>query len=352
MDAPAPARPGRRLEPVRLKFFTLPESERRLYVEEAAARRNVPPVMLEKDFWVCWVLAVLFGSSVRDVLVFKGGTSLSKVFGVINRFSEDLDLSMSPRFLGLTDAPPTSRTQADKWMKEAEAACTKAVEDALCPELERAAVDALGERDDRWFEFVLDDLTHSPVLLFRYPTTQPPGFDYLKRSVKLEFGSLTEQRPVGRHAVRPWIADELGEAFDDWRCEVVALDAHRTFWEKATILHAEYHRPADKPTPDRFSRHYADTVALARHEASSAAVDDGALRERVVAWKRLFFGSAWAQYDLAKPDTFKLVPPKEREAALRSDYAAMQDMYLDTPISFDQVLAALAELEGRINAWR
>ena len=82
--------------------------------------------------------------------------------------------------------------------------------------------------------------------------------------MKLELGSLTDQQPTERHPVRPWIADVLEEAFDDWRCHVVALDVHRTFWEKATILHSEHHRPADKPTPDRFSRHYADTVALAQ----------------------------------------------------------------------------------------
>ena len=85
--------------------------------------------MLEKDFWVSWVLAVLFESRFGDFLVFKGGTSLSKVFAVIDRFSEDIDLSLSPAFLGLDDAAPPSRTQADLWMKKAEAACAAAVKD-------------------------------------------------------------------------------------------------------------------------------------------------------------------------------------------------------------------------------
>ena len=141
-----------------------------------------------------------------------------------------------------------------------------------------------------------------------------------------------------------------GGAFDDWRCHVVALDVHRTFWEKATILHSEHHRPADKPTPDRFSRHYADTVALAQNRVASTAVGQGDLRDRVVAWKSRFFGSAWARYDLARPDTFRLVPPKEREAALRQDYAAMRDMYLSEPRTFDDILRALADLERRINS--
>ena len=96
-----------------------------------------------------------------------------------------------------------------------------------------------------------DPSTNSPVLLFHYPSSQPAGFEYLKRSVKLEFGSLTDQQPVGRHPVRPWVADVLPDAFPDWRCEVVALEVERSFWEKATILHTEYHRPAEKPTPEQ-----------------------------------------------------------------------------------------------------
>jgi hypothetical protein len=123
----------------------------------------------------------------------------------------------------------------------------------------------------------------------------------------------------------------------------------RSFWEKATILHAEYHRPAGKPTPDRFSRHYADTAALARHPASSGAVEQHGLRNRVVAWKGQFFGSSWAKYDLARPGTFRLVPPPERLPGLRRDYQAMRDMYLSEPLGFDEVLAVLANLERRIN---
>ena len=167
--------------------------------------------------------------------------------------------------------------------------------------------------------------------------------------MKLEFGSLTDQQPVGRHPVRPWVADVLPDAFPDWRCEVVALEVERSFWEKATILHTEYHRPAEKPTPDRFSRHYADTAALARHPTASKAIDQHELRNRVVAWKSQFFGSSWANYDQAKPGTFRLVPPPERLPALRRDYQAMRDMYLSEPAPFDDILATLADLENRIN---
>src|ERR1700674_3126667 len=111
------------------------------------------PVILEKDFWVCWLLGILFESEFAGSLVFKGGTSLSKVFGVIERFSEDIDLSLSPTFLNLPEAG-TSRNQANKWMIRSEAACGAAVRNQIRPAME-AAVDAvLGKRDGGWFEFL------------------------------------------------------------------------------------------------------------------------------------------------------------------------------------------------------
>src|SRR5580693_6670834 len=150
---------------MRLSFLTLPTGERRLYIDQAAFRRNVSPVVLEKDFWVCWLLSLLFGSEFAGSLVFKGGTSLSKVFGVIERFSEDIDLSLSPEFLKLPEAG-TSRNQANKWMKRAEAACGDAVRNQIAPVMEAAVERVLGKSDQSWFEFMTDPGTNSPVLLY------------------------------------------------------------------------------------------------------------------------------------------------------------------------------------------
>jgi hypothetical protein len=197
---------------MKLGFLKLSADQRRPYIEQAAVRRNVSPVVLEKDFWVCWLLGILFESEFATSLVFKGGTSLSKVFGVIDRFSEDIDLSLSPAFLKLPEVG-TSRNQANKWMTKAEAACGDAVRIQIGPAMEEVVEGVLGKSDRASFEFLTDPNTNSPVLLFHYPSSQPAGFDYLKRSVKLEFGSLTDQQPVGRHAIRPWVAEVLPAAF-------------------------------------------------------------------------------------------------------------------------------------------
>jgi hypothetical protein len=334
---------------VKLGFLELSSDERQLYIEQAAIQKNISPVIMEKDFWVCWLLGVLFESEFARHLVFKGGTSLSKVFGMIDRFSEDIDLSLSPTVLRLPEAG-TTRNQAHKWMTKAEAACEVAVRTQIMPALETTVVNALGKNERMRFEFLKEPNTNSPVLLFHYPSSQPTGFEYLKRSVKLEFGSLTDQQPTGHHTIRPWVAEIFPSAFPDWQCEVVVLGGERTFWEKATILHAEYHRPSDKPTPDRFSRHYADTAALANHRLAIRAINQHDLRNRVVLWKSQFFGSSWANYDLAKPGTFRLVPRAERLPALQRDYQSMNDMYLSKPVSFDDVIAILSDLERHINS--
>lgn len=331
-----------------IEFLALPPAEQKVYIDEAAARSNLSPILIEKDFWVCWLLGVLYNSPLGGSIVFKGGTSLSKVFGVIDRFSEDIDLSLSPQYLQLPE-PGASRNQANKWMQQAERECAIAVEQLIYPELESHASSVLGENAHGWLEYLSDPVTRSPILLFHYPSSQPTGFDYLKRSVKIEFGSLTDQQPRGRHPIEPLLGSIIQGALPDWSCDVVALELERTFWEKATILHAEYHRPEGRQTPERFSRHYADMAALAMHPETAKAVADHELRDRVVNWKSRFFGSAWAHYELARPGTFRLVPPEWRQSALRRDYEAMRDMYMTEPTHFAGVLKVLAELEGRIN---
>ncbi len=338
-----------------LAFLKLSPTERGLYLQQAALNRGMQPSIMEKDFWVCWLLGVLFSHpEFKDILVFKGGTSLSKVFNVIQRFSEDIDLSLAPSFLKINEADvesANSRTKREQWMQRLEELCTKEVRERMQPEIESVVQKVLGPRPnaESWIEFVIDATTHSPMLLFHYPTTETQGFSYLRRVVKMEFGSLTDQRPIGHHSIKPWIAEEMSEIFQDWHCDVVVLEMARTFWEKATILHAEYYRTAVERIPERFARHYADMAGLAPHPGMSNALAKDKLRERVVEWKSRFFARSWARYDLARPGTFRLVPPSSRITELQKDYVSMREMYLVDPMSFSGVIEILSELEKKIN---
>jgi hypothetical protein len=328
--------------------------ERAIFIQEAAARLGILPVIVEKDYWVCWLLGKIFADPRWEPhLVFKGGTSLSKVFNAIQRFSEDIDLSVSPLLLGhpekeLDEAP--SKSMRQKRFKQLQTACAEIVNNRLRGDLEAVIRNDLGRRSDggEWFRYEVDPRTDSPVLWFDYEATLPAAGGYIVPAVKLEFGSLTDQRPVGRHAITSMLADALPE-LEEERNEVVAMEVERTFWEKATILHAEYYRPAIQPIGERFSRHYSDLAALWTQPAGAAALARLDLLGRVALFKSRFFGSSWANYNDAKPGSLRLVPPPHREVELRQDYAKMEPMFLVPPVEFQEVIETLREAEASIN---
>ena len=286
-------------------------------------------------------------------LVFKGGTSLSKVFGVIDRFSEDIDLCLVPEFVG-ADAPGfdalTSRAKRDAAVLTMQHLCADKVQQVVVPLLDEAIARALGAAPaGGWLHYELDADAKSPILFFRYPTIQAQGFGYLRREVKLEFGTLTDQQPTGLYPITPLIAQAYPALFGDWQCEVLALALERTFWEKATILHAEFHRPAESPTPDRYARHYFDMVRLLAHAEAPQYLADKVQCDRVVDWKSRVFARGWARYDLAQHGSFRLVPPEVRQSALARDYATMRPMFMTEPPSFDALMLALLKAEQAMN---
>ena len=132
-------------------------------------------------------------------------------------------------------------------------------------------------------------------------------------------------------------------------CRVPVLDARRTFWEKATILHAEFHRPAGSTAADGLSRHYYDVYQLSGQDIGREALDRADLLERVVAHKRLFFAAAWARYETATPGGFHLVPPEERMFVLKADYARMREMIFGDAPAWEEIVRGLRDLEDRMN---
>ncbi len=339
-----------------MKSFALePSDERSIYINQYAATHGIPAYIVEKDFWVCWLLARIFSTpSLGPACVFKGGTSLSKVFGAIERFSEDIDLALSSDSLGwseeeLDEAP--SPTKRRKLVKKLDQACAEAVQSRFHHELETAVSAILGtpSPEATWLTYAFNPKTNSPELYFAYPQSVPSG-SYIPPVIKVEFGSLTDQRPTGAHRITPMVAALAPQEFTDFEADVVALKIERTFWEKATILHAEYHRPADQPLRDRFARHYADVAALWLHPSRDKSMKRLDLLERVRLHKTRYFESSWANYDTAIPGSLKLLPLESRIAELRRDYAAMEPMFLAKEIpSFQQILSTLSEAEQQIN---
>ena len=339
-----------------LEFARLPLDERIPYFQEAANRRGLTRLIVEKDFWACFSLRLLFSTpAFANTLIFKGGTSLSKVFGIIKRFSEDIDLSIDPGWLGFggEDRPDAarSRSQFEKRWKRLNDACATMVDQKVRPALEEAIQAALGQTRNKspYLVFTIEEQTHSPVLTFRYPTAEPERPGYVHPQVRLELGSLTDQRPVGNHTVTPWVAEEFPALFSAPSCSVVTLEVERTFWEKAAILHTEYHRPAGNPMRSRLSRDCYDLCRMAAHPDGQRAMKDLDLLDRVVRHKRIYFQSAWAHYEAAKPGSLRLVPPEHRLAELRADYQQMQEMFTEPPPPFDNILRQLRSIEDAIN---
>ena len=164
----------------------------------------------------------------------------------------------------------------------------------------------------------------------------------------LEFGARSTGEPSEPHVIRCDAAIHL-EAVEFPTARPQVMRAERTFWEKATILHAEYHRDAAKPIRDRFSRHYSDTAAIAKRAEIGTVLANSELRQHVADWKSRFFPSSWARYDLAKPGTFHLTPQESRMAELDKDYLAMGPMFLNEPPPFATIVKTLSDLESRIN---
>ena len=322
--------------------------ERADFVAVTATNLGISELVVEKDFWVVWMLARLFSLSERiGPFTFKGGTSLSKGFGLINRFSEDIDISISRSALGFPDdtyfSEAVSRGALQRRIQGIRDSVHAYVTDTVLPELRQLIHSHLGNTG--WSL----DVAEPGGLRFRYPTRQVGQIGYVRPDVAIEFGHA-DPWPSLDVTIRPYIADVVASVTGSAR--VTVLDPRRTFWEKATALHEVAHRPRDVRVPDRFSRHYYDVAAIATTEIGSRAIADTDLLEKVARFKNTFFYSSRARYDLAKPGTIRLMFPEYRYSAIERDYEQMQPMLFGDVPSFSTICERLATLEATINTAR
>lgn len=332
--------------------LTLTSAQRRELFNAAAQQLGYTAPVVEKDFWVCWTLRELFAlPGAREHLIFKGGTALSKIWRAIRRFSEDVDVSLSRGWLGFTGKldpeKAASVSQRKKRLDALVAACEAKVRDELRPALAARMSAALGSSG--WA--VESDPGDAQSLVFRYPSAFAEAGEapYITRSVKIEGGARADAWPAEDRTLRPYVAEAFPSGVPNAEVPVHVLSIERTFWEKATILHAEAHRRKEKPTPARYSRHYADLAALADHEAGQRAMPRDDLRARVVTHKQIFFTDKFASYETAVPGSFRLVPDNYRLPDLERDYRDMREMYFEEPPPWAQVIERLRRLEKEIN---
>lgn len=323
------------------KVAKLSQRERNELFSETANAMRTTPAIVEKDFWVVWVLGRIFANTeLARILKFKGGTSLSKVFGLIGRFSEDIDLILD--WQEVTKDNPfaeRSKSKQNAFNEAINAQAVKHIESVILPQVQKIIGDLCT---------CSIDTENQHAINVRYPAAFGDG--YLRPEILLEIGPLASWLPSNVFPIQPYAALHFPRVFEHPVCEVPTILAERTFWEKATILHQEAHRDLGRSMPPRYSRHYYDLAKLAQSDVKKNALVDLAMLAAVVAFKQKFYLSGWAQYELAKPPTLKLIPPEPRLSELARDYQAMQNMIFDQHLTFDQVMQILQALEAEINA--
>lgn len=332
-------------------FFALSAADRQDALAVAADKSARPIHLLEKDVWVVWALQELFGGAHGVHLVFKGGTSLSKGYGVIQRFSEDVDLTYDIRQIGgdligeSGSVLPSSKSQGRKWTDEIRARLPKLVSDKIAPPLSaalraqglQALVSAVGEK-----------------ILLEYEALAP-GYGYVKPTVTLEFGARSTGEPSEPRDVACDAAQYLSSVkFPSARPRVMRPE--RTFWEKATAIHV-FCRRGEFRGGDRYSRHWHDITRLDTAGYAQTAIADKRLAQDVADHKTFFFAEKdrkgiRIEYHRAIGGALRLVPDKDDLAGLAEDYKGMVEdgLLLDNAESFEKLMQHCQAIQDRANS--
>lgn len=329
-------------------FLHLEAGEQSQIYRALAPRLSRPPLVLEKDVWVCWVLQALFTMPGRLPMAFKGGTSLSKVFEAIRRFSEDVDVTLDYRGLDNSFDPfadDVSKNQLRKFSDSLKAFVRGHVLDVVAPYLEACLTHQFGSRHK--IE-VSDD--GEQLRLFYATVLDAPG-EYLGNSVLVEFGGRNITEPNEEHDVRPDIAEQVPELAFPIARGVQVLSPARTFWEKATLMHVECQRGEFRASAARLSRHWYDLAMLADLPIGTLALERRDLLVDVVKHKKVFYNAAYANYDACLTGDFCLIPAEAGLSALGHDFQQMcgAGMFIGDPPSFTGIVERLRVLEAVIN---
>lgn len=297
-------------------FLALSDADKREALGVAATQSGRPPHVLEKDVWVVWTLAALFESPQAQHLVFKGGTSLSKAYGVIDRFSEDIDITYDIRELigeltGPGEAPiPDNNSQQKKWRKAIDTELPAWVEGTLAPYLDARLK---GQSLKASIEPAADKLwiRHAPV---------SEGWGYMKPDVMVEFGGRSTGLPVAEIAITCDAAEFLdGLEFPTATPRIMRVD--RTFWEKATAVHVFCRQ--GQLNSERLARHWYDLVRLDDAGYAATAIANRDLALQVAEHKQAFFAAKGIDYIAAVEGGLALVPEGDLLERLKADYLAM-----------------------------
>jgi hypothetical protein len=337
----------------------------RLEVFLASARRLGTAVQnIEKDFWVCWVLDVLFnGIGERQPrLLFKGGTSLSKSFGLIDRFSEDIDITVFRADLGepasIDELEALSGKKRRARLDAIRVACQLFINGPFLKTFNEVVTGVMGSARVAPARYRAEPDpadTDQQTVLFWYPVVTAGASPYIRSAVKIEAGAKSALDPHVLTTVKPYAADDVA-ALDLQVTGITTVEPQRTFWDKIVILHGlrAWHgrRGQLRHGGQRVSRHYFDVFRMLQSTLGERAMADRTLGADCARHARMFFNSPDFELDRAVAGTFRLEPPPDMRVLLERDYDAMTMMITGAVPPFADVMNAMGALERRINAAR
>jgi len=327
-----------------------PEDRADLF-NETGAKIRLTPELVEKDFWVCWCLGKLFVPKLADLgLLFKGGTSLSKVFNAIVRFSQDIDLSIDRAKLGFADKKDPlnmeSKNQRRKVLPLLEEAMQAGVRDTLLPVVQADFTNVLKPRGEAW-KLDLRIVGSETEIAFQYPAAIRASSGSFRPEVLMQFGARSGRYPTLEGCVSPYAAQSFPEQFQTRFSIVPTLGIERTVWEKIVLVHGL--RLKAMPKVESMSRHYSDLASLAEREDCQRAVDDDDMLKSTVEYQHRLYEVSNAACESMKRGSFRLEPDGELLKALEADYNKHADIYFGQVAPFDEIMRKVKLLEDRVN---
>ncbi|MEE9348901.1 MAG: nucleotidyl transferase AbiEii/AbiGii toxin family protein [Flavobacteriaceae bacterium] len=316
------------------KFFNIPDTEKRLIFQEIANKTGMPPYAVEKDWWVVQTLALVFELEIGKHLVFKGGTSLSKAWNLIHRFSEDIDLAVDRSFFGFKkELSKKERTNLRK-------TSSTYIQNILKPLLEKKFTDnGFTKIDIKLTKATTSD--QDPRIIEIYYPNITKTTSYIMPRILLEIGSRSLREPFTIQSFNALVdAGFPNTNFSNKPIRIPTVNPERTFLEKLFLLHEEFHRPKERIRTDRLSRHLYDIYQLIESEFAEKAINNKELYTTIVKHRYAFTKVGYIDYNLLQPQTLNPLPPKELDKAWKKDYQTMQEqmIYGDSPSYENMIL--------------
>lgn len=342
------------------KIIAASDNDRRGLFTTAAQRLGTTLQNIEKDFWVCWTLDVLFHRlpTGGPRLLFKGGTSLSKGYNLISRFSEDIDITVFRDDLGAKatteELEKLTSTARNKRLDAIKRACQSYINGALLASLNKAATMTMeaADRNPAHLTVVPDETdADNQSLLIRYPSVADAG-GYVVPFIKIESGAKSALDPHEHRTIVPYLSADVpdGDALEV--VEVTTIDPERTFLDKVLILHGLpifFQKRGRLYGTGQVSRHYYDIHRMVTEPVGKKASTDAKLVEDCITHARMFFYRKDTGLEAVRRGTFSLLPTGEILDLLRRDYDAMKTMIFGEVPEFKTVLESVATAEAWLN---